>query len=167
MPSGLLPTPDCPSTTSDLFLAGKAPVMQDNMYQAFEINSENGKRASACTPPELIQRVVYQVYPSTAADYVRAQGIPQPPVEVDGPCGGGELAGDVAIGDEFDTSPDRSDFLDQPLMPISVENDHVQVPYFDVQCGRGYPEVLSNGGIHIQLTFQLGTDGQLVRIEGR
>lgn len=101
VPSGLLPTPDCPSTTSDLFLAGKAPVMQDNMYQAFEINSENGKRASACTPPELIQRVVYQVYPSTAADYVRAQGIPQPPVEVDGPCGGGELAGDVAIGEPY------------------------------------------------------------------
>ncbi len=101
VPSGLLPTPDCPSTTSDLFLAGKAPVMQDNMYQAFEINAENGKRASACTPPELIQRVVYQVYPSTAADYVRAQGIAQPPVEVDGPCGGGELAGDVAIGEPY------------------------------------------------------------------
>lgn len=101
VPSGLLPTPDCPATTSDLFLAGKAPVMQDNMYQAFEINSENGKRASACTPPELIKRVVYQVYPSSAADYVREQEIPQPPVEVDGPCGGGELAGDVAIDEPY------------------------------------------------------------------
>ncbi len=99
VPSGLLPTPDCPSTTADLFLAGKAPVQQDTVYQAFEINAATGKRASACTPPDQIQRVVYQVFPSYAADWVRAQGLPQPPTEVDGPCGGFELAGDVAIGE--------------------------------------------------------------------
>lgn len=99
VPSGLLPTPDCPSTTVGLFLAGKAPTQQDNVYQAFEINPNTGKRASACTPPDQMQRVVYQVFPSYAADWVRDQGLPQPPLEVDGPCGGFELAGDVAIGD--------------------------------------------------------------------
>jgi membrane peptidoglycan carboxypeptidase len=98
MPSGLLPTPDCKSTTVDLFIRGKEPKQQDNIYQAFEINGSNGKRASACTPPDQIQRVTYQVLGSNAADWVREQGIPQPPVEVDGPCGGGELAGDVQIG---------------------------------------------------------------------
>ena len=97
VPSGLLPTPDCPSTT-DIFLAGHEPTQQDSIYQAFEINVTNGKRASACTPPDQIKRVVYQVFPANAADWVRNNGIAQPPVEVDGPCGGGELAGDVTIG---------------------------------------------------------------------
>jgi membrane peptidoglycan carboxypeptidase len=97
VPSGLLPTPDCPQTTTELFLAGHAPSQQDNVYQAFEINSQTGKRASVCTPPELIQRVVYQVFPSNSADWVRDRAIPQPPVELDGPCGAAEVAGDVAI----------------------------------------------------------------------
>jgi membrane peptidoglycan carboxypeptidase len=98
VPSGLLPSPDCPSTTADLFLRGKEPKQQDNLYQAVEINASNGKLASACTPPDQIKRVSFQVFPSNAADWVRAQGIAQPPTEVDGPCGGGELAGDVQIG---------------------------------------------------------------------
>jgi membrane peptidoglycan carboxypeptidase len=98
-PSGLLPTPDCKGGTTDLFLAGKAPKQQDNWYQGFEINRENGKRASVCTPPELIERRIYEMYPLNAADYVRANGIPQPPTEIDGPCGGQEVAGDVAIGE--------------------------------------------------------------------
>jgi membrane peptidoglycan carboxypeptidase len=97
VPSGLLPSPDCPQTTTELFLAGHAPTQQDNLYQAVDINSQNGKRASVCTPPELVQRVVYQVFPSGAADWVRDKGLPQPPTEIDGPCGGAELAGDVAI----------------------------------------------------------------------
>ena len=101
VPSGLLPTTDCPSTTVGLFLKGKEPAQQDNIYQAFEINGTNGKRASACTPPDQLQRVTYQVFSSSAADWVREQGIAQPPVEVDGPCGGGELAGDVQIGSPF------------------------------------------------------------------
>ncbi len=99
VPSGLLPTPDCPLTTVELFLEGHEPTAPDNVYQAFEINPFTGKRASACTPPDQRQRVVYQMFPSYAADWVRAQGIPQPPIEVDGPCGGFELAGDVVIGE--------------------------------------------------------------------
>lgn len=98
VPSGLLPTPDCPQTTTELFLAGHAPTQQDNVYQAFEINRATGKRASVCTPPDQMDRVVYQAFPSVAADYVREKGIPQPPVELDGPCGGAEIAGDVVIG---------------------------------------------------------------------
>jgi hypothetical protein len=84
----------------DLFLVGKAPKEQDNIWQVVEINRSNGKRASACTPADQIERVKYQVFPSTAADWVRERGLPQPPTEVDGPCGGGitEVAGDVAIG---------------------------------------------------------------------
>jgi len=98
VPSGARPTSDCPQTTMEIFLAGHAPTQPDNVYQAFQINRENGKRASVCTPLELVERVVYQVYPSSSADWVREKGIPQPPIEIDGPCGATEVVGDVAIG---------------------------------------------------------------------
>jgi membrane peptidoglycan carboxypeptidase len=97
VPSGLLPTADCPRSTTDLFLAGKTPTQPDSIYQAFEINSTNGKRATACTPPEVRQRIVYEVYPPNAADWVREQGVAQPPVDIDGPCGDIEVTGDVVI----------------------------------------------------------------------
>ena len=38
MPSGLLPTPDCPPTTTDSFLTGNVPT-QDNMWEVVEINA--------------------------------------------------------------------------------------------------------------------------------
>ncbi len=95
--SGLLPSPECPATSTDIFLSGHEPTVQDAMWQGVEINASNGKRATACTPPDQIKRVLYQVFPANAADWVRQQGIAQPPTEEDGPCGG-ELAGDVAIG---------------------------------------------------------------------
>ncbi len=97
-PSGLLPTPDCPQTIADSFLIGHVPTQPDNMWEVVEINAINGKRASACTPPDQIKRQVYQVFPANSADWVREKGLPQPPTEEDGPCGGGELAGDVVIG---------------------------------------------------------------------
>ena len=97
-PSGLLPTPDCPQTITDSFLIGHVPTQPDNMWEVVEINATNGKRASACTPPDQIKRQVYQVFPANSADWVREKGLPQPPTEEDGPCGGGELAGDVVIG---------------------------------------------------------------------
>ena len=97
-PSGLLPTPDCPQTIADSFLTGHVPTQPDNMWEVVEINATNGKRASACTPPDQIKRQVYQVFPANSADWVRAEGSAQPPTEEDGPCGGGELAGDVVIG---------------------------------------------------------------------
>lgn len=97
VPSGMLPTPECPQSTVDLFLAGHAPTQRDTLYQAVEVDRNTGKRASACTPPDAIDRVVYQIFPPTAADWVRDRGLPQPPTEVDGPCGAEEVVGDVAI----------------------------------------------------------------------
>ena len=97
-PSGLLPTPDCPATITDIFQTGHEPTQPDNMWEAVEINAANGKRATACTPPDQIKRAVYQVFPANSADWVREKGLPQPPTEEDGPCGGGELVGDVVIG---------------------------------------------------------------------
>jgi membrane peptidoglycan carboxypeptidase len=163
VPSGQLPTPDCPQTTAELFLTGHTPVQQDTLYQAVDINSQNGKRASVCTPPELVQRVVYQVYPSSAADWVREKGIPQPPAELDGPCGGAEVAGDVAIanpiigqrvkgGVQITGNARAQDFRAYKLEIASEET-----PNQWAQIGPEHYEQISNGALEFWDTT--GFDG--------
>jgi penicillin-binding protein 1C len=83
MPSGLLPTPSCPGSSqrTELFVAGTEPTLSDNIWQAFEVDTESGKLASPLTPPERKETRVYQMLPQEAADWVRENGIAQPPVE--------------------------------------------------------------------------------------
>jgi hypothetical protein len=95
--SGLLPTPECGRVVSELFVAGTEPTQYDTVWRAFEINKENGKLATVYTPPELRERRVYQIYPPEAADWVREQGIPQPPVDYDETVGSGTVDPEVAI----------------------------------------------------------------------
>lgn len=80
--SGLLPSPHCP-TVSEYFIEGTQPRIYDNMYQEFAINRENGRLATIYTPPELIERQVFIIYPERAADWVRENEIEQPPTEFD------------------------------------------------------------------------------------
>jgi membrane peptidoglycan carboxypeptidase len=93
--SGLLPTPHCP-TRREIFRRGTEPTTADNVYQLFEINSENGLLATAYTPPALIEERVFMVLPSEAADWARDAGIPQPPTEYD-TIEAPSVFGDVAI----------------------------------------------------------------------
>ncbi len=96
--SGLLPTEYTPSTKTELFLEGTEPKEKDNVHQAFQINKANGKLAVAgCTPPDLIETRVFEIYPPVANDWVKEQGIPQPPHEYDDSCAGAVAAGPVAI----------------------------------------------------------------------
>lgn len=80
--SGLLPTPYCP-TVSELFMDGTQPTTFDTIYQEFAINRETGRLATISTPPELIERKVFRIYPAAAADWVRENEIEQPPTEYD------------------------------------------------------------------------------------
>jgi hypothetical protein len=78
---------------------GTEPAVYDDVYQEFKINRETGRLATIYTPPELIDSRVYRIFPDRAADWVREQGIEQPPTEFDtipGPAAGG---GPVAILD--------------------------------------------------------------------
>jgi membrane peptidoglycan carboxypeptidase len=81
-PSGLLPTAYCP-TRQELFMRGTEPTTYDNVFQVFQINRESGLLATVYTPPDKIEERVYQILPAEAADWVREQGIPQPPTEYD------------------------------------------------------------------------------------
>lgn len=82
-PSGLLPTPDCPSVVSEVFLSGLEPVQEDNLYQKVEINRETGKRATIFTPSELITERVYLIIPAEAAEWAKQSGLPLPPEDFD------------------------------------------------------------------------------------
>jgi membrane peptidoglycan carboxypeptidase len=95
-PSGLLPTPHCPTVT-ELFVAGTEPNVIDNMYQEFRINRETGRLATIYTPLELIDTKVYVLYPPAAADWVRENEIEQPPAEFDTITGDAAIVGGVAI----------------------------------------------------------------------
>jgi membrane peptidoglycan carboxypeptidase len=80
--SGLLPTPHCP-TVSELFMAGTQPTLRDTIFQEVAINRETGRRATLYTPPDLIERRVYRIYPEAAAAWAAENGLETPPAEYD------------------------------------------------------------------------------------
>jgi hypothetical protein len=61
------------------------------------VNRETGKLATVCTPPQLVEDRVYEVYPPEAADWVREQGIPQPPKQRDEIYGCSPEGGEVVV----------------------------------------------------------------------
>ncbi len=85
LPSGLLPGPNCQSQRSELFVAGTEPTLIDNIWQPFELDTTTGQLAGANTPPENRTTRVYQILPQEAADWVRENGIEQPPTSIAAP----------------------------------------------------------------------------------
>lgn len=79
VPSGLLPTPLCPRTRTEIFLDGTAPAQPDNLYQSFNIDSRTGQLADVKTPAQFISPQVFLVLPPEAQDWARQNGLPQPP----------------------------------------------------------------------------------------
>ena len=83
--SGLLPrrdAPPCP-TVREWFVAGTEPATTDTLTREVVVNRETGRLATILTPPNLIERRVYTVYPPEAAAWAAEQGIPVPPTEYD------------------------------------------------------------------------------------
>ncbi len=80
-PSGLLPTDQCQEQRAEIFVAGTEPTLSDNVWQEFEIDRETGLLAGPTTPPERIEKRIYQILPQEAADWVSNNGIPQPPTK--------------------------------------------------------------------------------------
>jgi penicillin-binding protein 1C len=97
--SGLLPTEHCPNRKNELFVEGTEPTEYCDVHRVERVNRETGKLATACTPPELVEERVYEVYPPEAANWVRQQGIPQPPTQRDEIYGCSPEGGEVVILD--------------------------------------------------------------------
>ena len=82
-PSGMLPTSDCPSLVSEVFLNGNEPVQPDSMYRKYAINRETGYLATVFTLPQLIEERVYFVVPSDARSWAESAGLEIPPATYD------------------------------------------------------------------------------------
>ncbi|MBX7251556.1 MAG: hypothetical protein K1X50_06185, partial [Candidatus Promineofilum sp.] len=83
--SGLPPSrggPDCP-TVIEWFVAGTEPTATDTMLREVAVNRETGRLATIFTPPNLVERRVFTVFPPEAAQWAADHGIPAPPTEYD------------------------------------------------------------------------------------
>lgn len=78
-PSGMLPSKDCPQVVNEVFISGNEPTQVDNLYKAFQINSETGNLATIYTPPALLKDQVFLNYPPEAQEWARENGIPEIP----------------------------------------------------------------------------------------
>lgn len=95
--SGLLPTPACPRTKTEIFIAGTQPTTPDTLHQVFRICRTTGKLATVYCPPDQVEERVYTVYPPEAMDWVRENNLPVPPNEYDTSFGPVMIAGTIGI----------------------------------------------------------------------
>jgi hypothetical protein len=82
-PSGMLPTADCPTLVSEVFLNGNEPVQADSMYRRYAVNRETGLLATVFTLPQLIEERVYLVVPPDARSWADGAGLEIPPTNYD------------------------------------------------------------------------------------
>ncbi len=82
-PSGMLPTDDCPSVVSDVFLSGHEPTQADNLFRSYQINRETGRLATVFTPPELIEEQIFMLVPPEASQWAIQAELPTPPESYD------------------------------------------------------------------------------------
>ncbi|WP_322799235.1 PBP1A family penicillin-binding protein [Thermoflexus sp.] len=125
--SGKLPGPYCP-TVRELFIPGTEPQEVCDLHQAFLINRETGKLATASTPPDQIEEKVFLVVPPEALGWARETGIPQPPTEYDTQFA--QPVGDVAI-----LNPAPYAYV-RGIVPI-IGNARGDVAFYRVAVGAG------------------------------
>lgn len=79
VPSGMLPTEECPRTANEIFITGSEPRQPDNLYRTFMINTQTGRLATIYTPTEFLEEQVYLVVPPEAQEWAAAEGLELPP----------------------------------------------------------------------------------------
>ncbi len=82
--SGRRPSPggDC-SRVREWFIAGTEPAEVDAMVREVAINRDTGRLATIFTPPQLIERRTYTVYPPEATAWAEDAGVEPLPTEYD------------------------------------------------------------------------------------
>jgi len=78
-PSGMLPTLQCPTIVSEIFLSGQEPTQPDNLYQSYPINKETDRLATVFTPPDLIEERIFLNVPPEATSWAESVGLETPP----------------------------------------------------------------------------------------
>lgn len=75
LPSGLLPSPDCPQVGRELFIAGTEPDRADDQYRRIAVDVRTGRPATAATPATAITYRVAWAPPPALRDWARQQGL--------------------------------------------------------------------------------------------
>ncbi|HPH96880.1 MAG TPA: penicillin-binding protein [Anaerolineaceae bacterium] len=78
-PSGLLPSQDCPSVVSEVFLTGNEPTTVDNLYRSYRINRETGRLATIFSPQALVEEKVFMLVPLNAREWAADNKVEMPP----------------------------------------------------------------------------------------
>ncbi len=73
--SGLLPSPDCPYTRREWFIAGTQPIETDTVYRKLLIDAATGLPAAADTPPERLREEIFLDLPPQAHAWARSEGL--------------------------------------------------------------------------------------------
>jgi 1A family penicillin-binding protein len=79
---GLLPSPSCPATRRERFLAGSEPRQPDASHVAVKIDPRLGCRAPAGYPADRVVTRVFRILPPEAEGWVVAAGLPRAPRSV-------------------------------------------------------------------------------------
>ena len=79
---GLLPTPSCPATRRERFLAGSEPHQPDASHVAVAIDAQLGCRAPAGYPADRVTTRVFRILPPEAESWVVAAGLARVPRNV-------------------------------------------------------------------------------------
>jgi len=82
----------CPRTITELFIEGTQPTRTDDWHWLFALDARNGLLAGPGCPPQFTIEKSYTLYPAEAQDWVRKQGIPQPPAAYSPLCPGEQTA---------------------------------------------------------------------------
>jgi len=141
-PSGLLPTQDCPSVVSEVFLNDNEPVQLDNLYQSFAVNSETGYLATVFTPPQLVENKVFMMIPPEAQDWAKSANVAIAPTAYDA-IQPPQINPDVNI-----TAPEL----------FAEVNGQVQIKGTAAGADFGRYRVLVGQGIDPQNWIQIGSD---------
>ena len=77
--SGKRPTPDCPHTREEWFIAGTEPQAPDDLYRRLRIDRRTRDLATAETPPEAVEERVFLMWPPAAWKWAQENGLELPP----------------------------------------------------------------------------------------
>ncbi|PKN99234.1 MAG: hypothetical protein CVU42_08245 [Chloroflexi bacterium HGW-Chloroflexi-4] len=75
IPSGMLPSMDCPATSDEVFLIGNEPTLPDTLYEKIKVNRETGQRATVFTDPALIDEQLFINVPAKARQWAIEAGL--------------------------------------------------------------------------------------------
>jgi 1A family penicillin-binding protein len=79
VPSGLLPTPECPKRVTELFAHSNRPTKHDDLYRRVEVCKVNGKLAFEGVPTNGREVRVFAAFPPPYSEWGPRNGYPAPP----------------------------------------------------------------------------------------